>query len=246
MAKTQKEMKLRNARPEVDTQAALALARARAGSKSPHVQSSTAKQKAAFAQPQLRVVERPRRLVGFRISNKMFLLYVIGFFALFAAVVMRAEMAATQLRLNALNSQLSSMETQHLRLEIQLSSLESPSRIVSYAETRLGMVYPSQVGYLGAGPSSTANQTQSTALTPQVIAAPSTLFAPPGEAGGGAPTRPLPTGNSSTTATTAAPKATVSKTSSANRTSAPSGASSGTSKFASPSTTSPSSISKSG
>ena len=246
LAKTQREMRLRNARPEVDTQAALALARARAGSKSSNAQSGTAKQKVALAHPQLRVVERPRRLVGFRISNKMFLFYVIGFFALFAAVVMRAEMAATQLRLNALNSQLSSMETQHLRLEIQLSSLESPSRIVSYAETRLGMVYPSQVGYLGAGPSSASSQTQSTALTQQVIAAQSTLFAPPGEAGGGAPTRPLPTGNSATTATTAAPKVTIAKTSSASRTSTSSGASSSTSKAGSPSTTSPSSISKSG
>ncbi len=250
LAKTQREMKLRNARPEVDTQAALALARARAGSKFSSAQIGTTRQKVAFVHPQLRVVERPRRLVGFRISNKMFLFYVIGFFALFAAVVMRAEMAATQLRLNSLNSQLSSMETQHLRLEIQLSSLESPSRIVSYAETRLGMVYPSQVGYLGAGPNSAGSQTQSTALTPQVIAAPSTLFAPPGEAGGGAPTRPLPTGNSATTATTAAPaappKATVGKATTASGTSKSSSTSSITSKFVSPSTTSPSSTSKSG
>ncbi len=237
MAKPQREMGLRNARPEVNTQAALALARARAGSKASQERSIRGKQDVAFERPQLRVIERPRRLIGFRISNRMFLYYAIGFFALFAAVVMRAEMAATQLRLNALNSQLSSMETQHLRLEIQLSSLESPSRIVSYAETHLGMVYPTQVGYLGAAPTAGINKTSSTALTQQVISAPNTLFAPPGEAGGGAPTRPLPTSTSATTATTKAVTANGPVTTTGTAVAA---------KPVSPSVTSPSSISKSG
>ncbi|MDA8270356.1 MAG: hypothetical protein M0Z39_02965 [Actinomycetota bacterium] len=192
MAKTQREMRLRHARPIVDTQAALALARSHAGSKALPALSSPARQKAVREYPQLRVVERQRRLAGFRISHKMFLAYVVGFLALFAAVVMRAEMAATQLRLNALNAQLSTLETQHLMLDVQLSSLQSPSRIVSYAEKNLGMVYPTQVGYLGAAPAKALSQSQPSVLTQQVMSAPNTLFAPPGEAGGGAPTRPLP------------------------------------------------------
>ncbi|TAN30396.1 MAG: hypothetical protein EPN30_00980 [Actinomycetota bacterium] len=209
MAKAQREMRLRNARPEVNTQAALALARASAGARNPS--GAGAKHKVAYERPQLIVVERPRKLAGFRISNKMFLAYLIGFLALFAAVVMRAEMAATQLKLNALNSQLASIETQHQRLEVQLSALESPDRIVSYAESHLGMIYPSQVGYLGAAPTSTPSQTSSTELTPQVISAPDTLFAPAGEAGGGAPTK---TPVSSSTPTTAASRAKGSTTTS--------------------------------
>lgn len=197
MAKTQREMRLRNARPIVDTQAALALARSHAVSKASPALSNPARQKAVREYPQLRVVERPRRLAGFRISHRMFLAYVIGFLALFAAVVMRAEMAATQLRLNALNTQLSTLETQHLLLEVQLSSLQSPSRVVAYAEKNLGMVYPTQVGYLGAAPAKALSQSQSSVLTQQVMSAPNTLFAPPGEAGGGAPTRPLPSAGSS-------------------------------------------------
>lgn len=198
MAKTQREMRLRNARPEVDTHIARALARANVVSRNSHGASSTTSYKVAYGRPDLRIVARPRKLAGFRISNKIFLAYAIGFLALFAAVVMRAEMAATQLRLNSLNSQLSSLETQHLRLEVQLSALESPSRIVSYAQSRLGMVYPTQVGYLGAGQNPNSNQNQSTALTQQVISAPNTLFAPPGEAGGGAPTKPLPSNTAAT------------------------------------------------
>lgn len=192
MARSQKEMKLRNSRPAVDTQAALALAKARASSKVVRGQPSSPKRKIAEQRPDLRVVERTRRKIGFRISHKMLVFYAIGFLALFAAVVMRAEMAATQLRLNALNSKLTSLETQHLSMEVELSSLQSPSRVVSYAENHLGMVYPAKVGYLGATQKPAVTPPQSTALTPQVISAPNTLFAPPGEAGGGAPTRPLP------------------------------------------------------
>ncbi len=205
MAKTQREMKLRNVRPEVNTQTALAMARASAGSRNPHATGGAAKHKVAYERPKLRVVERPRKLVGFRISNKMFLAYLIGFLALFAAVVMRAEMAATQLKLNALNSQLSSLETQHQRLQVQLSGLESPGRIVSYAESHLGMIYPSQVGYLGAAPNAPSSQNSSTQVTPQVISAPNTLFAPPGEAGGGAPTKPIVSSTATTAASTAGP-----------------------------------------
>jgi len=205
MAKTQREMKLRNVRPEVNTQTALAMARASAGSRNPHATGAAAKHKVAYERPKLRVVERPRKLVGFRISNKMFLAYLIGFLALFAAVVMRAEMAATQLKLNALNSQLSSLETQHQRLQVQLSGLESPGRIVSYAESHLGMIYPSQVGYLGAAPNAPSSQNSSTQVTPQVISAPNTLFAPPGEAGGGAPTKPIVSSTATTAASSAGP-----------------------------------------
>ncbi len=213
MAKTQREMKLRNVRPEVNTQTALAMARASAGSRNPHATGGAAKHKVAYERPKLRVVERPKKLVGFRISNKMFLAYLIGFLALFAAVVMRAEMAATQLKLNVLNSQLSSLETQHQRLQVQLSGLESPGRIVSYAESHLGMIYPSQVGYLGAAPNAESSQNSSTQVTPQVISAPNTLFAPPGEAGGGAPTKPIVVSSTATTAASAAGPAKSSATS---------------------------------
>ncbi len=196
MARTQREMKLRSARLGVDTQAALALARSHAVSKSTH-SAGVSNRKPLASRPQLRIVERQRRLSGFQISHRMLTAYVVGFLALFAAVVMRAEMAATQLHLNSLNSQLSSLETQHLKLEVELSSLEAPSRIVSYAESHLGMVYPAQVGYLGAAPTSattsgSSSQNQPGVLTQQVLSSPNTLFAPPGEAGGGAPTRPLP------------------------------------------------------
>lgn len=197
LAKTQVEMRQRSQRRHVDTQTALALARAHAVSKNSTALAKTAKPKVVDFRPELRVVERTRYRVGFRISNKVFLYYVIGFIALFAAISMRAEMAANQLRLNSLNTTLQAMNVQHQRLEVQLSMLESPNRVVNFAESHLGMVYPAQVGYLGANPKDAAPQPTSTPLTPQVLSAPSTLFAPAGEAGGGAPTGPSATSNTS-------------------------------------------------
>ena len=190
MAKTQKEMRARIARSANDSRDTSTYTRAQAGAKSVSA-GRISSSRTDGAKPQLRVLERQKRLAGFRISHKMLFAYGVGFMALFAAVVMRAEMAATQLRLNSLNAQLTSLRTQHLKLEVELSSLESPSRIVSYAETHLGMIYPAQVGYLGANPVKTTQQNNPTALTQQVISSSNTLFAPPGEAGGGAPTRPL-------------------------------------------------------
>lgn len=190
LAKTQKEMRQRSARPDVDTHLALALAKAHSESRGSNAVAKAVRPKELPGKPELRVVQRPKRITGFRISNKVMLAYLVGFLALFAAIVMRAEMAATQLNLNRLNSQLTSLQTQHQRLEVELSSLEAPNRIVSYAETHLGMVYPSQVGYLGVTSQTSSNQTSQIPLTQQVLSAPNTLFAPAGEAGGGAPSGP--------------------------------------------------------
>lgn len=193
LAKTQKEMRQRSARPDVDTHLALALAKAHSESRGSSAIAKAVRPKDIPRRPELKVVQRSKRISGFRISNKVMLAYLVGFLALFAAIVMRAEMAATQLNLNNLNSQLSSLQTQHQRLEVELSSLESPSRVVSYAETHLGMIYPTQVGYLGVTSQSSSNQPSQPVqipLTPQVLSAPNTLFAPAGEAGGGAPTGP--------------------------------------------------------
>lgn len=190
MAKTQREMRQRHARSDVDTHHALALAKAYSGSKTSNQGSRQTKVKPITAKPDLRLIERQKRRVGFHISNKVVLSYLIGSLALFAAIVMRAEMASTQLNLNHLNSKLSSMQTQHESLKVQLAQLESPGRVVSYAEKHLGMVYPTQVGYLGAKPQPTSTQATQILLTQQVLSAPNTLFAPAGEAGGGAPTGP--------------------------------------------------------
>lgn len=192
LAKTQKEMRQRIARPGIDTHLALAMAKAHSESRGSNAVAKAIRPKELPRKPELRVVQRPKRIAGFRISNKVMLAYLIGFLALFAAIVMRAEMAATQLKLNSLNAQLTSLQTQRQRLEVDLSSLEAPSRIVSYAETRLGMVYPSQVGYLGVTNQISSNQPAQIPLTQQVLAGPNTLFAPAGEAGGGAPTGPPP------------------------------------------------------
>lgn len=185
MAKTQREMRVRSDRPTVDTQSALAMARAHAGSRTSQLLSPNRSQTVA---PKLRVVTHQRRRVGFRISNKALVSYVVGFLALFAAIVTRAEMAATQLQLNSFNSELSAMKTAHQKLEVELSSLEAPNRIVAYAETRLGMIYPSEVGYLGAAPGTSPKQAATVPLTTQLLSSPNTLTAPSFEVGGAAPT----------------------------------------------------------
>lgn len=215
MAKTQREMRQRHARSDVDTHHALALAKAYSGSRIPNAASKSLKPKVGVARPDLRLVEKPKRRVGFHISNKVVLAYLVGSLALFAAIGMRAEMAATQMRLNHLNSELTSMQTQHERLKVQLAQLESPGRVVSYAEKHLGMVYPTQVGYLGVAPQKNITQsTQSTQipLTPQVLSAPNTLFAPAGEAGGGAPTGPTSPSTKSKNVKTNSSPSTSSKT----------------------------------
>lgn len=208
VAKTQREMRQRHGRSDIDTNHALALARAYSGSKT-NATSKALKPKVTGVKPELRLVEKPKRRVGFHISNKAVLTYLIGSLALFAAIVMRAEMAATQLKLNHLNSELTSMQTQHERLTVQLAQLESPGRVVSYAEKHLGMIYPTQVGYLGVAPLTTSAQNTQVPLTPQVLSAPNTLFAPAGEAGGGAPTGP-------TTPSTVSKNSTATSTSAAN------------------------------
>lgn len=184
MARAQSELKSHGTRNGIDTRSALALARAHAGTRAnASLVREGMRHKEAPARPQLRVVERRSRIAGFRISNKVFVGYLIGFVALFGAIVMRADMAATQLKLNAMNSRLSSMQTQHERLKLELASLEAPSRIVTYAEKNLGMVYPSQVGYLGESTPRAPTAPTSAQPATQVVGTPNTLFAPAGEAG---------------------------------------------------------------
>ncbi len=67
---------------------------------------------------------------------------------LFAIVGVRVLLAQGQPTVDRLESQLTEAQTENQRLRLDVARLESPSRIVSEARSRLGMVPPATVVYL--------------------------------------------------------------------------------------------------
>lgn len=90
--------------------------------------------------PELVVLDRPRRLSGLRSKIVPVVLAGVVFGALTAVIVGRAEMAAMNIRLQAVNQQIANATLRQSDLALSLSNLSSPRRIVSYAETQLHMV----------------------------------------------------------------------------------------------------------
>jgi cell division protein FtsL len=73
---------------------------------------------------------------------------VVAALCLFGVVVFHVVMTQNQFRLDALRSDASESQAEYDRLRLQVSQLESPDRVVSDAQTRLGMITPPKVTYL--------------------------------------------------------------------------------------------------
>lgn len=123
-----------------------------------------------YSPPELVVLDRPKRLAGLRSRLAPVVLAVAVFGALTAVIVGRAEMAAMNNRLQAVNQQIANATLRQSDLALSLSNLSSPQRIVTYAETRLHMVpAPSQSVVNGAsvsGASSAASVPQPSMSAP--------------------------------------------------------------------------------
>lgn len=71
---------------------------------------------------------------------------VIG--ALLGLAVMHAVLIGGQVRLDAMRGGVASETEAIRRLELRVAELESPDRVLDVARDRLGMVQPTEVGYL--------------------------------------------------------------------------------------------------
>jgi type II secretory pathway pseudopilin PulG len=114
--------------------------------------------------------------------------------ALLAVVVGQALLANGQVRLSALQHQLTLEQSAHRQAELAVSELETPARIVAAASGQLHMVHPSQVIELPYVSLATPLP------TPNVTAAPATP--PPAAATAGATSGATTAGSTQTTTST--------------------------------------------
>lgn len=94
----------------------------------------------------LRPVERPRPKRSPAVPALVGVGIVIT--ALLGLAVMHALLIGGQVRLDAMRSDVDSESEAIRRLELRVAELESPDRVLDVARDRLGMVQPTEVGYL--------------------------------------------------------------------------------------------------
>ncbi len=103
------------------------------------------------ARPPLRVVPPKQGRLPARRRRARFLVVTIGLLVatgMFAIVGAQVVLTQRQLRLDQLDQTLAQAKTTNGQLALQVATLESPSRIVSEAESRLDMAMPPEVVYL--------------------------------------------------------------------------------------------------
>ena len=94
----------------------------------------------------LRPVERPRPRRSPLVPALVGVGIVIA--ALLGLAVLHAVLIGGQVRLDAMRSGVASETEAIRRLELRVAELESPDRVLDAARDRLGMVQPTEVGYL--------------------------------------------------------------------------------------------------
>lgn len=94
----------------------------------------------------LRPVDRPRPKRSPAVPALVGVGIVIT--ALLGLAVMHALLIGGQVRLDAMRSDVDSESEAIRRLELRVAELESPDRVLDVARDRLGMVQPTEVGYL--------------------------------------------------------------------------------------------------
>ena len=95
-----------------------------------------------------------------------------------------SSIAENQFRLDGLQQQAATEQASYEKLRLQVAELETPARIVSVAEGRLGMVQPASVTYL---PATTSSLPATTARRPQRAKASTSSAFQAHHAAGGAP-----------------------------------------------------------
>jgi len=139
--------------------------------------------------PQARL--RRRRLVVFGLAA----LAVIGLFGLVAE---HTVLAQQQFRLASLQGQAATEQARNQALQLQVAQLQSPSRIVSEARTKLGMVPPAGITYLVPGQKGAKVKGQATPTPTTILTTPSSTAASANSsAAAPGPTSPLSSPTSS-------------------------------------------------
>ena len=105
--------------------------------------------------PDLKVLVTSKRSISIprRILPALFLVLIGG--GLLATVWARSEMATYQMQLIATEQAMATAQSSHEQLLLETSNLDSPSRIVGYASSKLGMVFPGTIkvqAISGVGP----------------------------------------------------------------------------------------------
>ena len=127
-------------------------------------------------QPRPGRVSRGLRRNPSRVLNVVSISLVLG--SLLAVVVGQALLANGQVRLSALQNQLTLEQSSHRQAELAVSGLETPSRIVASASAQLHMVRPTQVTELPYVSLTTPLPTPKVTPGPAPAPAPVTMPAP--------------------------------------------------------------------
>ena len=122
--------------------------------------------------PGLRPARRKRRV---RLAGTLVAIFVVA--VVFALVGLHVMLAQNQFRLDRLNTQATAEQAAYERSRLKVDQLSAPSRIVSAAETQLGMVPAGPVTNLAPIPPSTTGTTTGSAPT-ATTAAPGADHAP--------------------------------------------------------------------
>jgi cell division protein FtsL len=86
-----------------------------------------------------------------------FLVAAMTVAAVFGVVITHVVLAQEQFRLAHLQSKAAAEQAKNEQLKLEVAQLQSPARVVSAAEQRLGMVPPSSVTYLVPGHAATSS-----------------------------------------------------------------------------------------
>lgn len=116
------------------------------------------------SRPDLRVYTAEERLARTQRRQARLMLAISACVVAVALLIVGAAnivVTSRQFRVDALNSAVGSAVAENQNLQLQRAELESPARIVSIAEHRLGMVMPKSVTYLPAVPMPAAPVTKS-------------------------------------------------------------------------------------
>lgn len=128
-----------------------ARAAASAAMPAPARRPAHAPQPAPPKRPPLRVVQPGERAAGAQRRRTRLLIagvVLVVAVGLFGAVVAHVVLTQNQFRLQRLQRQAAEQQARYERQRLMVAELESPARIVSAAQERLGMVPPPSVKYL--------------------------------------------------------------------------------------------------
>ena len=120
--------------------------------------------------PELRVVRSEKREQVLRRRRRTVLvalaLSALAALIVFGIVAAHVVLAQNQFALTGLEADSRNKQAEYERLRLEMSELESPSRIIVAAQQRLGMVSPSNVTYLSPSLPGGPNTAAATAGTP--------------------------------------------------------------------------------